>query len=141
MEINTAIISRIIRKQSGLTSRAAFAKKYNIPLRTLENWDAGQRRPAVWELDLLARVVLDDFIPPFLDSRKFYIAIIGDHDEDIQPAIASYSEAVTQARAMDNQLQDAGDPGSIELRIYESDPFDEDILEAPEYDTLIIHED
>ena len=37
-----------------------FAKKYNIPKRTLEGWEAGKRKPPVYVLELLERVVRED---------------------------------------------------------------------------------
>ena len=49
-----------IRNITGL-SRTAFAKKYNIPLRTVEDWDWGKKIPSEWVLDLLERVVSEDF--------------------------------------------------------------------------------
>lgn len=41
-----------IRKETGL-SRAAFSKKYEIPVRTLEEWEAGRRKPPAYVLKLL----------------------------------------------------------------------------------------
>ena len=52
--------SERIREISGL-SRAAFCKKYNIPIRTVEDWDWGKKTPSEWVLDLLERVVREDF--------------------------------------------------------------------------------
>lgn len=52
--------SEQIRNMSGL-SRAAFAKNYNIPIRTLENWDWGTREAPSYILDLLERAVKEDF--------------------------------------------------------------------------------
>ena len=41
-------------------SRAAFSRKYNIPIRTLEDWDAGKKNPPQYVMDLLERVVNED---------------------------------------------------------------------------------
>ena len=41
-------------------SRAEFSRRYEIPIRTLENWDAGIRQPPEWLLKLLERVVRED---------------------------------------------------------------------------------
>lgn len=49
-----------IRSISGL-SRIDFSKKYHIPVRTLENWDAGIKEPPAYVLELLERAVVDDF--------------------------------------------------------------------------------
>lgn len=47
-----------IRAISGL-SRAAFARDYRIPLRSLEDWEAGRRAAAAYMLDLLAYAVIN----------------------------------------------------------------------------------
>lgn len=52
--------AREIRELSGLT-QAAFAEKYNIPKRTIENWEAEKRNAPDYVLDLLERVVKEDF--------------------------------------------------------------------------------
>ena len=41
-------------------SRAEFSRRYEIPVRTLENWDSGVRTPPDWLLKLLERVVRED---------------------------------------------------------------------------------
>ena len=51
--------SENIRKKIGM-SRAAFSKRYNIPIRTLENWDAGVNEAPEYVMDLLERVVDED---------------------------------------------------------------------------------
>ena len=48
-----------IRNASGLTQEA-FARKYNIPKRTIEGWEAGKRNPPEYVLLLLDRVVRED---------------------------------------------------------------------------------
>lgn len=52
-----------IRALTGLT-QAAFAEKYNIPKRTIESWESSsesKRRAPEYVLDLLERVVREDF--------------------------------------------------------------------------------
>ena len=51
--------SEEIRKILGI-SRAAFSRKYNIPIRTLEDWDAGKKNPPDYVLDMLERIVNED---------------------------------------------------------------------------------
>lgn len=51
--------SQEIREKAGL-SRAEFSRRYGIPVRTLENWDAGLNIPPGYVLDLLERVVNSD---------------------------------------------------------------------------------
>lgn len=41
-------------------SRAEFSRRYGIPVRTLENWDAGTNKPPEWLLKLLERIVRED---------------------------------------------------------------------------------
>ena len=54
----------IIRKMSGL-SQDAFSKKYSIPKRSIENWEAASdtayREPPEYLLQLLERVVKEDY--------------------------------------------------------------------------------
>lgn len=51
---------KAIRARSGLT-RQAFCKKYEIPIRTLEKWERGEREPAEYIVALLDRAVREDF--------------------------------------------------------------------------------
>lgn len=51
--------SESIRKKTKM-SRTAFCKKYNIPLRTAEAWDAGDREAPEYVMDLLERAVNED---------------------------------------------------------------------------------
>ena len=51
--------SERIRKMLGI-SRAEFSRRYGIPIRTLENWDAGERLPPDYVIKLLERVVEED---------------------------------------------------------------------------------
>ena len=48
-----------IREESGL-SQGKFAKKYGIPLGTLHHWEAGDRKPPEYVLELLRRCVKAD---------------------------------------------------------------------------------
>lgn len=57
--MTTAERAKAIRKTSGLT-QAAFAERYGIPKRTIENWEGGQREAPAYVLDLLERVVSED---------------------------------------------------------------------------------
>ena len=49
-----------IRKYSRLT-QAAFSERYHIPKRTIEEWEGERRNPPVYVLELLERVVREDF--------------------------------------------------------------------------------
>lgn len=48
-----------IRKLTGL-SRIAFSKFYNIPLRTVEDWEWEKKEPPVYVKNFLERIVKED---------------------------------------------------------------------------------
>lgn len=49
-----------IRALTGL-SQVNFAKRYNIPRRTLENWESEKAIPPAYVIELLRRAVEEDF--------------------------------------------------------------------------------
>lgn len=49
------------RLAAGLTRAELSKKKYNIPIRTIENWDSGRRKPSEWLENLIIRVINEDF--------------------------------------------------------------------------------
>lgn len=49
-----------IRAITGI-SRAEFARRYNIPYRTIEDWENGKGKAPVYVKELLERVVREDF--------------------------------------------------------------------------------
>lgn len=51
--------SERIRKLLGV-SRAEFSRRYHIPIRTLEDWDADRKKPPVYVMELLERAVKED---------------------------------------------------------------------------------
>ena len=54
--MTTAETVRALRQKAGLT-QAAFAALYEIPKRTLENWEAGVRTPPPYVVRLLEAAV------------------------------------------------------------------------------------
>lgn len=54
METNERI--RSVREKTGL-NRREFSDKYGIPVRTLEEWEAGRRTPPEYVVRLLSYVV------------------------------------------------------------------------------------
>lgn len=44
-----------MREASGL-SQAEFAKRYDIPLRTYQSWEGGERKPAQYIIKLIERI-------------------------------------------------------------------------------------
>lgn len=63
--VNKMTTIREIRDHSGL-SRAAFAREYSIPVRTIEDWESGRRTPPEYVVLLLKRVVKEDFATTLL---------------------------------------------------------------------------
>ena len=49
-----------IRSITGL-SQAKFGAEYEIPKRTIEDWETGRRKPPEYLLKLLERAVREDF--------------------------------------------------------------------------------
>ncbi len=45
-----------IRQSTGMT-RAAFAKEFGIPYRTLEDWEAGKRKPPEYVYNMIVRII------------------------------------------------------------------------------------
>ena len=52
---------REIRALANL-SQVKFGKKYNIPLRTIQDWEAGKRKPPIYVVELLEFKVRYDLI-------------------------------------------------------------------------------
>lgn len=50
-----------LRAELGLSQRA-FAQRYRIPLRSIENWEGGQRTPPSYVLELLEKAVKNDLL-------------------------------------------------------------------------------
>ena len=48
-----------MRKLLGL-SQSAFGKRYNIPVRTIQDWESGRRKAPIFVLELLERAVVED---------------------------------------------------------------------------------
>lgn len=49
-----------MRKAVNMT-KADFSKKYNIPYRTVQDWELGNRVPPEYVVELLERAVIQDF--------------------------------------------------------------------------------
>lgn len=113
--------TELMREDLGL-SRTAFAKKYNIPLRTLEAWASGDREAPEYVIDLLGRAVYADM----MDKKPiFYVVAMGKHDEWDCGKSDSYIKAVKTAteewerRTPTHVLE-------VEIRLYVNDVEDED---------------
>lgn len=110
--------TELMRKDSGL-NRTQLGKKYNIPLRTLENWEKEVTDAPEYVTDLLGRVVYADLTGK---KPRFRVVVIGEHDEWFIAETDSYLEAVTSARVN----RDHTTEGEVEIRLYQEDIEDED---------------
>lgn len=50
-----------IRRMTGL-SQAAFAERYGIPRRSIENWESGSRTPPPYIIKLIYFAVINDVV-------------------------------------------------------------------------------
>ncbi len=55
-----------VKEIRGLTelSQRAFSVKYNIPIRTIEDWETGKRNAPDYVLQMLERIVREDYNKP-----------------------------------------------------------------------------
>lgn len=66
-------------------TQSEFAHRYNIPFRTVQNWETGVRRPPEYMLELLTKRVQKDLINsktvvlPKFDQRKKILPKMGDY--------------------------------------------------------------
>lgn len=108
--------TELMREDLGL-SRTAFAKKYNIPLRTLEAWASGDREAPEYVIDLLGRVVYSDLMDK---KAKFYVVAIGKNDEWDCGKFDSYIEAFDRATE-EWERRTPGHVLKVEIRLYVAD--------------------
>lgn len=52
---------RELRAQLGIT-QGEFAARYNIPYRTVQNWESGVRKPPVYIMELLENRIISDLV-------------------------------------------------------------------------------
>lgn len=69
IDIHKKEMIKEIRKLTGL-SQAKFAARYEIPKRTIENWETGKTEPPEYVYKLLLRVVVEDFPPDSVENRR-----------------------------------------------------------------------
>ena len=72
--------SERIREILGI-SRIEFSRRYHIPIRTLEAWDAGTNTPPAYVMELLERAVKEDKEAEEMANRHWY-AVQRDRDDD-----------------------------------------------------------
>lgn len=124
-----------IRTLTGL-SRVRFAERYNIPLRTVEDWEAGRSNPPEYIVPLLERAVRDDFGQrPIL----YYVTELNPkglvEEEYTLLVTKNIYEAQKAARdeAYINERDKTGE--KVEIRVYVNDIEDENCT-CFDYDTV-----
>jgi transcriptional regulator with XRE-family HTH domain len=97
-----------------------FAKRFGIPLRTLQSWEIGEREAPDYVIDLLGRAAYAD-----LTGKKpeFYVVSIGKHDEWTDGHLSSYLSAIKAAR--ENLEKSTVKDLHVEIRLYVADVEDE----------------
>lgn len=98
-------------------SRAEFSRRYRIPTRTLEAWEAGDREAPEYVIDLLGRAVYSD-----LENKKphFYVVAIGEVDEWDCGDFDSYLEAFKRA-SKEWERRTPTHVHEVEIRLYVED--------------------
>jgi len=69
--MENAINIRELRNRLGDT-QSEFAKRYNIPFRTIQNWESGVRKPPEYILELLKYRIKDDLVNKKASSLPKY---------------------------------------------------------------------
>lgn len=108
-----------LRHLTGL-SQAKFCQKYDIPLRTLQDWELGRRNAADYFVKLLYRVVMEDIKKEEEMESKIWYAVMRDReDNDWGYGSFDLEEAKKMARNMGGDayivvIDDGDDPVAIE---------------------------
>jgi len=89
---------RELRKQLGDT-QTEFAERYNIPFRTIQNWEAGVRTPPEYLLELLESRVKEDII-----NRKTNVLPEYDPHKQNLPKRSDYLGAVSWLKAVRDRI-------------------------------------
>ena len=89
---------RDMRKQLGDT-QSEFARRYNIPIRTIQNWEAGVRKPPEYILDLLNTRVREDLV----NKKATVLPEYDSHKENL-PKRSDYVGAVAWLKAVRESL-------------------------------------
>lgn len=58
-EVPSSVSISELRSLAGI-SRPEFSRRYGVPIRTLEDWEAGRRTPPEYVVSLLERVIKED---------------------------------------------------------------------------------
>lgn len=85
---------REMRTQLGVT-QSEFASRYNIPFRTIQNWETGLRTPPKYITDLLEKRVKDDLI-----NRRTAVLPRYDPQKSDLPKRGKYIGAISWLKAV-----------------------------------------
>lgn len=121
-----------LRKMAKL-SRAEMCKKYGIPLRTAEDWEAKNTAPQ-YVLDLLERAIREDFDM----TRKYYVMLMSEKTDDECELLATVNVNEARKRAQDEAYyieRDGRKGDKVEIRLYTEDIEDEECT-CFDYDTI-----
>ena len=91
---------RDMRKQLGDT-QSEFAERYNIPFRTVQNWETGMRKPPEYILELLKARIKEDLINKRASALPKY-----DSNKQDLPKRRDYVGATSWLKAVSESLGD-----------------------------------
>ena len=91
---------REMRARLGDT-QSEFAFRYNIPFRTVQNWETGVRKPPEYMLELLAKRVQEDLV-----NRKTIILPKYDPRKKSLPKMGNYRTSLSWLRAVQDCMEE-----------------------------------
>lgn len=98
--MDEALNIRDMRKQLGDT-QSEFAERYNIPFRTVQNWETGMRKPPEYILELLKARIKEDLINKRASALPKY-----DSNKQDLPKRSDYVGATSWLKAVSESLGD-----------------------------------
>lgn len=98
--MDTAMNIRDMRNQLGDT-QSEFAERYNIPFRTVQNWETGMRKPPEYMLELLKARIKEDLI-----NKKASVLPKYDSNKQDLPKRSDYVGAISWLKAVSESLGD-----------------------------------
>ena len=101
--------SEEIRKILGI-SRSEFSRRYNIPLRTLEDWDSGKAKAPEYVLDMLERIVRED-------KDMMYALILSTRGNEETVAVGTRDEMIKRESSLRKECRKS-DPDGTEIGCY-----------------------
>jgi len=116
-----------LRKMRKNKTRASLSRTYDIPIRTLEDWEAGKATPPEYVIDLLERAIREDEQLP----RIYRVYVMSGQDESEDWRTVNRREAIRRAQ----ELTKYHDKEDIEIRLYSED-IDNEECECFDYDTI-----